>query len=122
MSVNKVILIGHLGKDPEVRYLEHNKVVANFTLATSETFTNKSGEKQTETEWHQIELWDNLARVAEKYLKKGAQVFIEGRIKTERWTDKEGNEKSGKKIRATSLTLLGAKTTSSEVSLPDQGE
>lgn len=122
MSVNKVILIGHLGKDPEVRYLEHNKVVANFTLATSETFTNKSGEKQTETEWHQVELWDNLARVAEKYLKKGAQVFIEGRIKTERWTDKEGNEKSGKKIRATSLTLLGAKTTSSEVSLPDQGE
>lgn len=122
MSVNKVILIGHLGKDPEVRYLEHNKVVANFTLATSETFTNKSGEKQTETEWHQIELWDNLARVAEKYLKKGAQVFIEGRIKTERWTDKEGNEKSGKKIRATSLTLLGAKTSPSEVSLPDQGE
>ncbi len=122
MSVNKVILIGHLGKDPEVRYLEHNKVVANFTLATSETFTNKSGEKQTETEWHQIELWDNLARVAEKYLKKGAQVFIEGRIKTERWTDKEGNEKSGKKIRATSLTLLGAKTSPSEVSLPDPGE
>lgn len=118
MSVNKVILIGHLGKDPEVRYLENNKVVANFTLATSETFTNKSGEKQTETEWHQIELWDTLAKVAEKYLKKGAQVFIEGKIKTERWTDKDGNEKSGKKIRGISLTLLGNKTSAAE-SIPN---
>ncbi len=109
MSVNKVILLGNLGRDPEVRYLDNNKVVAQFTLATSETFTDKNGEKKTDTEWHQIEMWDNMAKTAEKFLKKGSQVFIEGKIKSFSWRDKEGNEKSGKKIRATSMTLLGTK-------------
>jgi single-strand DNA-binding protein len=107
MSLNKVMLIGNLGKDPEVRYLDNQKVVAQFTLATSETFTDRSGEKRTETEWHTIEMWDNLARIAEKYLKKGNQVYIEGKIKTENWKDKEGNERTGKKIRAIQMTLLG---------------
>lgn len=111
MSVNKVILVGHLGKDPEVRYLDQNKVVATFTLATSEVFTNKNGERQTETEWHQIEMWDSLAKIAEKYLKKGSQVYIEGKIKTEHWKDKEGHERQTKKIKAVSLTLLGLKNT-----------
>jgi single-strand DNA-binding protein len=107
MSVNKVILLGNLGKDPEVRYLDNNKVVAQFSLATSETFLDRNGEKKVDTEWHNIEMWDNLAKTAEKYLKKGSQVYIEGKIKTESWRDKEGNERTGKKIRATSMTLLG---------------
>ena len=111
MSVNKVILLGNLGKDPEVRYLEQNRVVAKFTLATSETFTNRQGERQTETEWHNIEVWDNLARIVEKYVKKGNQLYLEGKIRTERWTDKEGHEHTTKKIKATSLTLLSSRNT-----------
>ncbi len=108
MSVNKVILIGNLGRDPETRYLDNNRVVTNFSLATSETFTDKNGEKKTDTEWHRIELWDNLAKIAEKYLKKGSQVFVEGKIKSESWKDKDGNEKTGIKIRGISITLLGS--------------
>lgn len=109
MSVNKVILLGNLGRDPEVRYLDNQRVVAQFSLATSETFTDRNGERKVETEWHNIEMWDNLAKIAEKYLKKGAQVYLEGKIKSESWKDKEGNERTGKKIRVTSMTLIGAK-------------
>jgi single-strand DNA-binding protein len=107
MSVNKVILLGNLGKDPEVRYFDNNKVVAQFSLATSETYMDRNGDKKVDTEWHNIEMWDNLAKTAEKFLKKGLQVYLEGKIKTESWRDKEGNEKTGKKIRVTSMTLLG---------------
>jgi single-strand DNA-binding protein len=110
MSVNKVILLGNLGRDPEVRYLDNNKVVAHLSLATSETFTGRNGERKVETEWHNVELWDNLAKVAEKFLKTGSQVYIEGKIKTESWRDKDGNEHTGKKIRALSMTLLGSKS------------
>lgn len=108
MSVNKVILLGNVGRDPEVRYFENNKVVAQFSLATSETFTDKNGDKKTDTEWHHIEMWDGMAKTAEKYLKKGMQVYIEGKIRTYKWKDKEGNEISDKKIRATSMTLLNS--------------
>jgi single-strand DNA-binding protein len=111
MSVNKVILIGNLGKDPEVRYLDNQKVVAQFTLATSETYTDKNGERKVETEWHNIEMWDTLAKIAEKYLKKGSQLYVEGKIKSESWKDKEGNERTGKKIRVNSMTLLGSRNT-----------
>ena len=107
-SVNKVILIGNLGSDPEVRYLESGSAVAKFSIATTESYTNKSGERVDTTEWHRIELWEGLAKVAEKYLKKGSQVYIEGRIRTDNWTDKEGQQKSGVTIRANSLTMLGA--------------
>jgi single-strand DNA-binding protein len=107
MSLNKVMLIGNLGRDPEVRYLDNNKVVATFTIATNETYTDKNGERRTETEWHRVEMWDQLAKIAEKYLKKGSPVYVEGRIKTENWKDKEGNERTDKKIRVTSMTLLG---------------
>lgn len=110
MSLNKVMLIGNLGRDPEVRYLDNNKVVATFTIATNENYTDKSGERRTETEWHRVEMWDQLAKIAEKYLKKGSPVYVEGRIKTENWKDKEGNERTDKKIRVTSMTLLGAKS------------
>ena len=107
-SVNKVILIGNLGSDPEVRYLEGGSAVAKFSIATTESYTNKNGERVDNTEWHRIELWEGLAKVAEKYLKKGNQVYIEGRIRTDNWTDKEGQQRSGVTIRANSLTMLGA--------------
>ncbi len=111
-SVNKVILIGNLGADPEVRYLESGSAVAKFNIATTESYTNKSGERVDNTEWHRIELWEGLAKVAEKYLKKGNQVYIEGRIRTDNWTDKEGQQRYSTTIRANSMTLLGGPSTS----------
>ena len=106
-GVNKVILLGNLGSDPEVRYLDSGSVVAKFNIATSEAYNTKGGERVEQTEWHRIELWDGLAKVAEQYLKKGNTVYIEGKIKTEQWTDKDGQQKSGIRIRATSMTLVG---------------
>ena len=106
-SVNKVILIGNLGSDPEVRYLEGGSTVARFNIATSESYTNKGGERVEQTEWHRIELWDRLAQIAEKYLRKGNSVYIEGRIRSENWTDKEGQQRTGITIRANNMTLLG---------------
>ena len=88
-GVNKVILIGNLGKDPEVKYLDSGVAVANFSLATSESYKNKEGERVNQTEWHNIVLWRGLAEVAEKWLKKGSSVYIEGKIKTRKWEDKE---------------------------------
>ena len=107
-GVNKVILIGNLGADPEVRYFDNGSVVANFNIATSESYT-KNGEKITQTEWHRIELWDGLAKIAEQYLKKGNSVFIEGKLRTESWQDKDGNNRSTIKIRGINMTLLGGK-------------
>lgn len=107
-GVNKVILIGNLGADPEVRHLEGGSVVANFNIATSESYT-KNGEKITQTEWHRIEAWDGLARVAEQYLKKGNTVFVEGKIRTDSWQDKEGNNRYTTKIRALNMTMLGGR-------------
>lgn len=106
MSVNKVILLGNLGKDPEVRYLDKNRVVSTFTLATNEIYTDKKGTKIKQTEWHNIELWDNLARIAEKYLKKGFTIYLEGKIRTDHWIDKEGVSRNQKKIRGINLTIL----------------
>lgn len=106
MSVNKVILIGNLGADPEVKYLDGNKVVANIRLATSETYKDKDGQKITQTEWHSLELWDELAKFSEKYLKKGREIYIEGKIKTDQWQDKDGNNRYSTKIRVNTLTLL----------------
>lgn len=107
-GVNKVILIGNLGADPEMKYLEGGSVVARFNIATSETYT-RNGERITQTEWHRIELWDNLAKIAEQYLHKGDTAYIEGKIRTEEWQDKEGNNRSTMRIRATNLTLLGGR-------------
>ncbi len=108
-SVNKVILIGNLGKDPEVRHLEGGVTKVNFPLATSETYKDKSGNKIEHTEWHNIILWRGLAEVAEKYLKKGNPVFIEGKIKTRTWEDKDGNKRYSTEIIADNMTLLGGK-------------
>ena len=106
--VNKVFLLGRLGKDPEVRYLENNRAVANFTMATNEVFIDKSGNKVEQTDWHNIEMWDALARNAEKVLKKGRTVFIEGKIKNETWTDKEGHKRSAVRIRALQFQVVSA--------------
>jgi len=108
-SLNKVLLIGNLGSDPEVRALPTGAKVANFSIATSESYTDKAGQKQTLTEWHRIELWEGLAGIAEQYLKKGDPVYIEGRIRTEKWTDANGQEKTGVRIRATSMQMLGSR-------------
>jgi single-strand DNA-binding protein len=107
-GVNKVILIGKLGADPEMKYLEGGSVVARFNMATSETYT-RNGERITQTEWHRIELWDNLAKIAEQYLKKGDTAYIEGKIRTEEWQDKDGNNRTTMRIRGANLTLLGGR-------------
>lgn len=108
MSVNKVILIGNVGKDPEVRSLQGGAKVATITLATTEKFKDRE-----ETEWHTVTIWNNLAEVAEKYVKKGSQLYIEGRIKTEKFTGKDGADKYVTRIVASSMQLLGKRDTSS---------
>jgi single-strand DNA-binding protein len=109
IMVNKVFLIGNVGKDPEVRYVENNIPVAKFSLATSESYKNKSGEKVTTTEWHNIVVWRGLAEVAEKYVKKGTPLFIEGKIRSRSWDDKDGNKHYMTEIVADSMKLLGRK-------------
>lgn len=109
-GVNKVILIGNLGKDPEVRYLDGGVAVANFPLATTEVHKNRAGEKVESTEWHNIVLWRGLAEVAEKLLKKGMQVYIEGRLRTRSWEDKDGSKKRATEIVGENLTILSRKS------------
>lgn len=107
-GINKVILVGNLGKDPEVRYLEGGTAVANFPIATSENYTDRnSGEKKTITEWHNVVLWRGLAEIAEKYLKKGNQVYIEGKLRTRKWQDKEGNDRYTTEIVGDNMQMLG---------------
>ncbi|WP_439880459.1 single-stranded DNA-binding protein [Pontibacter sp. MBLB2868] len=109
-SVNKVILIGNLGKDPEVRHLEGGVAVARFPIATSETFKDKAGQKQERTEWHNVVLWRGLAEVAEKYLRKGQSVFIEGKIRTNNYQDKDGIQRYSTEIVADTMTMLGGRS------------
>jgi single-strand DNA-binding protein len=108
MSVNKTILLGNLGKDPEIRNLDNGKSVANFSIATSEKYKNKQGEKVTNTDWHNIVLWSPLAEIAEKYLKKGSQVYIEGKLTTRSYDDKEGNTKYITEVVGKELTMLSS--------------
>jgi single-strand DNA-binding protein len=108
-GVNKVILVGNLGRDPEVRYLEGGTAVANFPLATSETYKDKQGRRVEHTEWHNIVVWRGLAEVAEKYLKKGMQVYVEGKLRTRSWDDKDGNKKYTTEIVADNMTILTRK-------------
>jgi single-strand DNA-binding protein len=110
MSVNKAILIGHLGKDPEVRYMPSGEAVANVTLATSESWKDKSGVKQEKTEWHNIVFFKRLAEIAGEYLKKGSLIYVEGRITTEKWQDKEGKDRYTTKIVANEMKMLGSKS------------
>ena len=108
-SVNKVILIGNLGKDPEVRHLEGGVAVARFPIATSESFKDKSGQRQERTEWHNIVVWRGLAEVAEKYLKKGNSVYIEGKLRTNNYQDKDGIQRYSTEIVADNMTMLGGR-------------
>lgn len=109
-SINKVIIIGNLGKDPEVRYTPNGSAVCNITVATSRQWKDKnSGEKQEETEWHRIVFFDRMAEIAGEYLKKGRPVYVEGRLKTRKWTDKDGVEKYTTEIMAENMQLLGGR-------------
>ncbi len=114
MSVNKVILVGNVGKDPETRYLDENTAVCKFSLATSEVYRNKEGEKITQTEWHNIVLWRGLAQVAEKYVKKGSQLFIEGRIRSRSYDDRDGNKRYITEIVGDNMQMLGRKSDSNQ--------
>ena len=110
-GVNKVILVGHLGKDPEVRYSPNGGAVANITLATSESWKDKnSGEKQERTEWHRVVFFGRLAEIAGEYLKKGAQIYVEGRLQTRKWQDKEGKDRYTTEIVAGEMQMLGGRS------------
>jgi len=120
-SVNKVILVGNLGRDPEVRYLPSGDPVANITIATSSRFKNKAGEMVEETEWHRVTFFGRLAEIASQYLKKGRPVYVEGRIKTRKYTDKDGIEKYATDIVASEMQLLGGREGMGEPSGEDDG-
>src|SRR5215207_6716801 len=105
-GVNRVMLIGNLGKDPDVQFLEGNIAVAKFPLATTETFKDRSGKLISQTEWHTVVLWRGLAELAQKYLHKGSLVYIEGRLKTRSWEDKEGNKKFATEVVGDNLIML----------------
>ena len=109
MSVNKVILIGRLGKDPETRYMTNGEAVTNVSLATSETWKDKSGEKQEKTEWHNMVFYRRLAEIAGEYLKKGSMIYVEGKLQTRKYTDKNGVEKYSTEIIVNEMTMLGGK-------------
>lgn len=108
-GINKVILVGNLGKDPEVQYLEGGVAVAKFPLATTESYKNKQGERVDQTEWHNVVLWRGLAEVAEKYVKKGSRVYIEGKIRTRSYDDKDGNKKWFTEIVGDNMVMLDSR-------------
>jgi len=109
MSVNKAILLGNVGKDPEVRFLDGGLSVARFSLATTDNYKNKAGERVSQTEWHNIVAWRHLADLADKYISKGQKLYVEGKITNRTWEDKEGNKRYTTEIVASSIELLGRK-------------
>jgi single-strand DNA-binding protein len=111
-SVNKVILVGNLGRDPEVRYMPNGEAVCNFSIATTDSWKNKAGEKQERTEWHNIVMYRKLAEIAGEYLKKGSSAYIEGRLQTRKWQTKEGEDRYTTEIIANSMQMLGSKPAS----------
>ena len=106
-SVNKVILVGNLGKDPEVRHTPSGAAVANFSIATNEAWNNREGQREERTEWHRVVAFGKLAEICGQYLKKGKQVYIEGRLQTRSWDDRDGNKRYTTEIVATTMTMLG---------------
>ncbi len=108
-SVNKVILIGNLGRDPETRYMPDGGAVTNVSIATTETWKDKNGEKQEKTEWHRVAFFGKLAEIAGEYLKKGSQVYVEGRLQTRKWQDKDGQDKYTTEIVADRMQMLGSR-------------
>ncbi|MBU2772480.1 single-stranded DNA-binding protein [Acidithiobacillus ferrooxidans] len=108
-GVNKVIVLGNLGRDPEMRYTQAGKAIATLNMATSESFKDKDGNKQERTEWHRVVLFDRIAEIAGEYLRKGSTAYIEGRLQTRKWTDKEGQERYTTEIVGDRLQLIGGK-------------
>jgi single-strand DNA-binding protein len=109
MAVNKVILVGNVGKNPEIKHFDNDKSVASFSLATSESYTNKSGQKVTQTEWHNIQIWGGLSKIVENYVVKGMQLYIEGKIRTRSYDDKNGNTRYVTEIIGNTMQMLGRK-------------
>ena len=109
MSVNKVILVGRLGRDPETRYTGGGQAVANFSVATDESYKDRNGERQKRTEWHKIVVWGKQAEIAHQYLKKGSLIFVEGRIQSREWQDKEGQKRTSFEIVANNFRMLGGR-------------
>ena len=112
MSLNKVILIGRLGRDPETRYMPNGEAVCNFSIATDESWKDKNGQRQTRTEWHSITMYRKLAEIAAQYLKKGSQVYLEGRIQSRKYTGKDGIERTAFDIIASEMKMLDSKSSS----------
>ena len=119
-SVNKVILVGNLGRDPEVRYMPNGDAVANYSIATTETWKDKQGNRQEKTEWHNIVMYRRLAEIAGEYLKKGSSVYIEGRLQTRKWQDKQGNDRYTTEIIADQLQMLGGRNSNAAGQTPGQ--
>lgn len=121
-SVNKVILVGHLGRDPEVRYTPSGDAVADVSLATTEVVKNKDGQKEDRTEWHNLVLWRSLAEFAKEWLKKGQLVYVEGRLQTRQWEDKEGQKRSRTEIQVEQITMLGGRVGREKEAAPEVPE
>lgn len=121
-GVNKVILVGNLGKNPEVRHLEGGTTVANFSLATSESYKDKSGQRIEQTEWHNIVVWRGLADLADKYLKKGMTIYIEGKLRSRSWDDKEGQKRYTTEIIGDTFTILSKKENSVAPAKPEEND
>lgn len=118
MSVNKAILVGNLGKDPEIRYTASGTAVCNFSIATTESYKDKDGNRQEKTEWHNIVVWRQLAEICGKYLTKGKQIYIEGKLQTRKWEDRDGNDRYSTEIVADQMQMLGSKGDSPAQSQP----
>ena len=118
--VNKVILVGNVGKDPETKHLEGDSQVTNFSLATTKRWKNKKGEKQEETQWHNIVLWRGLSKIAEQYVKKGDKLYVEGEIVNRSYDDKDGNKRYITEIVGSNMTMLGRKSSGAAPSTPTQ--
>jgi len=118
-GLNRVLLIGNLGSDPEVRYTPSGKAVASFNLATAEKWTDKDGQKQERTEWHKIIAWGKLGEICGEYLRKGSQVYVEGKLQTRSWEDKEGNKRYTTEINAEKMLMLGSRAKTENVKAKD---
>ena len=121
-SINKVILVGNLGRDPELRYTPGGMAVANINIATNEMWTDKSGEKKERTEWHRVVVWGKQAEVLNTYLKKGRQVYVEGSLQTRQWDDKSGNKRYTTEIRANRVLMLGRPEEGAKAGAPSPAE
>ena len=121
-SVNKVILVGNLGRDVELRYTPSGAAVANLSLATTRVWNDRSGQRQEETEWHRVVAWDKQADTANKFLRKGRQVYIEGRLQTRKWDDRDGNTRYTTEVRAERLVLLGRREDDADEGRPDRSD